>query len=102
MQRQPARALKTTRHPGQAAAIRSAEDTLLVDESSMIPIPASVALAEARIAKMVVAGDTGQSQAVKNGGASPCSTSPSPRSWSMSTWQLGAPEWVFTSMPVPP
>lgn len=43
----------------------------------MIPIPDLVALAEARIAKMVLAGDTGQLQAVKNGG-SPCSTSPSP------------------------
>jgi len=46
----------------------------------MIPIPDLVAIAEARIAKMVMAGDTGQLQAVKNGGASPCSTSPSPRS----------------------
>jgi len=46
----------------------------------MIPIPDLVALAEARIAKMVLAGDTGQVQAVKNGGASPCSTSPGPRS----------------------
>ena len=66
--------------PGQAAAIRSLRTLLLVDESSMIPIPDLVALAEARIAKMVLAGDTGQLQAVKNGGASPYSTSPSPRS----------------------
>jgi hypothetical protein len=45
---------------------------LLVDESSMIPTPDLadlVALAEARNAKMVLAGDTGQLQAVENGGA---------------------------------
>jgi hypothetical protein len=35
----------------------------------MIPIPDLVALAGARNAKMVLAGDTGQLQAVENGGA---------------------------------
>jgi hypothetical protein len=45
---------------------------LLVDESSMIPtldLSDLVSLAEARSAKMVLAGDTGQLQAVENGGA---------------------------------
>jgi hypothetical protein len=45
---------------------------LLVDESSMIPTPDLadlVNLAEARSAKMILAGDTGQLQAVENGGA---------------------------------
>ena len=45
---------------------------LLIDESSMIPTPdlsEIVSLAEARSAKMVLAGDTGQLQAVENGGA---------------------------------
>ena len=44
---------------------------LLVDESSMIPTPDLadlVSLAEARGAKMILAGDTGQLQAVENGG----------------------------------
>jgi hypothetical protein len=49
------------------------EDTLLlVDESSTIPTPdlaAVVSPAEERSAKMVMAGDTGQLQAVENGGA---------------------------------
>jgi hypothetical protein len=35
----------------------------------MIPIPDLVALADGRNAKMVLAGDTGQLQAVENGGA---------------------------------
>ena len=62
--------------PGQRGArgpIDVTEDTLLlVDESSMIPTPdlsALVSLAEARSAKMVLAGDTEQLQAVENGGA---------------------------------
>ena len=45
---------------------------LLIDESSMIPTPDLsdlVSLAEARSAKMVLASDTGQLQAVENGGA---------------------------------
>ena len=45
---------------------------LLVDESSMIPIPDLsdlVALAEARSGMVVLAGDSGQLQAVENGGA---------------------------------
>ena len=44
---------------------------LLVDESSMIPTPDLadlVSLAEVHRAKMVLAGDTGQLQAVENGG----------------------------------
>jgi len=68
----------------------------------MIPIPDLVALAEARIAKMVLAGDTGQVQAVKNGGRQSLLDVTGPPIRSMSTWQLGALEWVFTSMPVPP
>ena len=62
--------------PGQRGArgpLDISEDTLLlVDESSMIPTPDLadvVSLAEARRAKMVLAGDTGQLQAVENGGA---------------------------------
>ena len=62
--------------PGQRGArgpLDIAEGTLLlVDESSMIPTPDLadlVSLAEARSAKMVPAGDTGQLQAVGNGGA---------------------------------
>jgi AAA domain/TrwC relaxase len=62
--------------PGQRGArgpLDINEDTLLlVDESSMIPTPdlaAIVNLAEERSAKMVLAGDTGQLQAVENGGA---------------------------------
>ena len=62
--------------PGQRGArgpLDITEDTLLlVDESSMIPTPDLadvVALAEERSAKMVLAGDTGQLQAVENGGA---------------------------------
>jgi ATP-dependent exoDNAse (exonuclease V) alpha subunit len=62
--------------PGQRGArgpLDITEDTLLlVDESSMIPTPDLadvVSLAEARRAKMVLAGDTGQLQAVENGGA---------------------------------
>ena len=62
--------------PGQRGArgpLDISEDTLLlVDESSMIPTPDladMVSLAEARRAKMVLAGDTGQLQAVENGGA---------------------------------
>jgi hypothetical protein len=62
--------------PGQRGArgpIDITEGTLLlVDESSMIPTPDLsdlVALAEARSAKMVLAGDTEQLQAVENGGA---------------------------------
>jgi len=62
--------------PGQRGARGSldiTEDTLLlVDESSMIPTPDLadvVALAKERQAKMVLAGDTGQLQAVENGGA---------------------------------
>jgi ATP-dependent exoDNAse (exonuclease V) alpha subunit len=45
---------------------------LLIGESSMIPTPDladMVSLAEERSAKMVMAGDTGQLQAVENGGA---------------------------------
>jgi hypothetical protein len=64
--------------PGQRGArgpLDISKDTLLlVDESSMIPTPDLadvVALAEARSAKMVLAGDTGQLQAVENGGAMP-------------------------------
>ncbi len=64
--------------PGQRGArgpIDISEGTLLlVDESSMIPTPDLsdlVALAEARSAKMVLAGDTEQLQAVENGGAMP-------------------------------
>ena len=62
--------------PGQRGArgpLAITEDTLLlVDESSMIPTPDladMVSLAEERRAKMVLAGDTGQLQAVENGGA---------------------------------
>ena len=62
--------------PGQRGArgpLDINEDTLLlVDESSMIPTPDladMVSLAEERRAKMVLAGDTGQLQAVENGGA---------------------------------
>ena len=62
--------------PGQRGArgpLAITKDTLLlVDESSMIPTPDladMVALAEERSAKMVLAGDTGQLQAVENGGA---------------------------------
>ena len=62
--------------PGQRGArgpLAITKDTLLlVDESSMIPTPdlADIASwAEARSAKMVLAGDTGQLQAVENGGA---------------------------------
>ena len=62
--------------PGQRGArgpLDITEDTLLlVDESSMIPTPDladMVSLAEERRAKMVLAGDTGQLQAVENGGA---------------------------------
>jgi hypothetical protein len=62
--------------PGQRGArgpLDISEDTLLlVDESSMIPTPDladMVSLAEERSAKMVLAGDTGQLQAVENGGA---------------------------------
>ena len=62
--------------PGQRGArgpLDISEGTLLlVDESSMIPTPDLadvVSLAEARRAKMVLAGDTGQLQAVENGGA---------------------------------
>jgi conjugative relaxase-like TrwC/TraI family protein len=62
--------------PGQRGArgpLGISEGTLLlVDESSMIPTPDLsdlVSLAEARSAKMVLAGDTGQLQAVENGGA---------------------------------
>ena len=62
--------------PGQRGArgpLTITEDTLLlVDESSMIPTPDLadiVSWAEARSAKMVLAGDTGQLQAVENGGA---------------------------------
>ena len=62
--------------PGQRGArgpLDITEDTLLlVDESSMIPTPDladMVGLAEERRAKMVLAGDTGQLQAVENGGA---------------------------------
>jgi hypothetical protein len=64
--------------PGQRGArgpLDITKDTLLlVDESSMIPTPDLadvVALAEERSAKMVMAGDTGQLQAVENGGAMP-------------------------------
>jgi hypothetical protein len=62
--------------PGQRGArgpLDITKDTLLlVDESSMIPTPDLadiVSWAEARSAKMVLAGDTGQLQAVENGGA---------------------------------
>jgi hypothetical protein len=62
--------------PGQRGArgpLDISEGTLLlVDESSMIPTPDLsdlVSLAEARSAKMVLAGDTEQLQAVENGGA---------------------------------
>ena len=62
--------------PGQRGArgpLNIVKDTLLlVDESSMIPTPDLadiVSLAKARSAKMVLAGDTGQLQAVENGGA---------------------------------
>jgi hypothetical protein len=62
--------------PGQRGArgpLDIAEGTLLlVDESSMIPTPDLADIlswAEARRAKMVLAGDTGQLQAVENGGA---------------------------------
>jgi conjugative relaxase-like TrwC/TraI family protein len=62
--------------PGQRGArgpLDITKDTLLlVDESSMIPTPDLadvVSLAEARRAKMALAGDTGQLQAVENGGA---------------------------------
>ena len=62
--------------PGQRGArgpLDITKDTLLlVDESSMIPTPDLadvVSLAEERRAKMVLAGDTGQLQAVENGGA---------------------------------
>ena len=62
--------------PGQRGArgpLDINEDTLLlVDESSMIPTPDladMVSFAEERRAKMVLAGDTGQLQAVENGGA---------------------------------
>ena len=62
--------------PGQRGArgpLDISKDTLLlVDESSMIPTPDladMVGLAEERRAKMVLAGDTGQLQAVENGGA---------------------------------
>jgi AAA domain len=65
--------------PGQRSARGpleiSGDILLLVDESSMIPTPDLadvVALAEARSAKMVLAGDTGQLQAVENGGSCPC------------------------------
>jgi hypothetical protein len=58
---------------GARGPLSITKDTLLlVDESSMIPTPDLadvVALAEARSAKMVLAGDTGQLQAVENGGA---------------------------------
>ena len=60
MQRQPARALRTTRHRDKLRYLLAEDTVLLVDESSMIPIPNLVALAEARNAKMVLAGDTGQ------------------------------------------
>ncbi|WP_300610587.1 AAA family ATPase, partial [Trebonia sp.] len=62
--------------PGQRGARGPLEITegtlLLVDESSMIPTPDLsdiVSLAEKRSAKMILAGDTGQLQAVENGGA---------------------------------
>jgi hypothetical protein len=62
--------------PGQRGArgpIDITEGTLLlVDESSMIPTPDLsdlVSLAEARSAKMILAGDSEQLQAVENGGA---------------------------------
>jgi hypothetical protein len=62
--------------PGQRGARGPMDITegtlLLVDESSMIPTPDLsdlVSLAEARSAKMVLAGDTEQLQAVENGGA---------------------------------
>ena len=62
--------------PGQRGArgpLDITKDTLLlVDESSMIPTPDLadiVSLAEERGAKMVMAGDTGQLQAVENSGA---------------------------------
>ena len=62
--------------PGQRGArgpLDITKDTLLlVDESSMIPTPDLaniVSLAEERSAKMVMSGDTGQLQAVENGGA---------------------------------
>jgi hypothetical protein len=62
--------------PGQRGArgpLNITEGTLLlVDESSMIPTPDLsdlVNLAEERRAKMLLAGDTGQLQAVENGGA---------------------------------
>jgi ATP-dependent exoDNAse (exonuclease V) alpha subunit len=49
---------------------------LLIDESSMIPTPDLsdlVSLAEERSAKMVLAGDTGQLQAVETAVPCPCS-----------------------------
>ena len=62
--------------PGQRGArgpLDISEDTLLlVDESSMIPTPDladMVSFAEERRVKMILAGDTGQLQAVENGGA---------------------------------
>lgn len=62
--------------PGQREAhgpLAISEDTLLlIDESSMIPTPDLadvVSWAEARSAKMLLAGDTGQEQAVANSGA---------------------------------
>jgi hypothetical protein len=67
--------------PGRRGArgpLGIAEGTLLlVDESSMIPTPDLadlVSLAEVRSAKTVLTGDTGQLQAVENGGACPCSS----------------------------
>jgi hypothetical protein len=60
-------------HRGARGPLGIGEGTLLlIDESSMIPTPDLshlVSLAEARSAKMVLAGDTGQLQAVENGGA---------------------------------
>jgi ATP-dependent exoDNAse (exonuclease V) alpha subunit len=59
--------------PGQRGArarLGISEGTLLlVDESSMIPSPDLADPAQERSAKMVLAGDAGQLQAVENGGA---------------------------------
>ena len=59
--------------PGQRGArgpLSISKDTLLlVDESSMIPIPDLADLVQERSAKMVLAGDTSQLQAVENVGA---------------------------------
>jgi hypothetical protein len=75
--------------PGQRGARGPVEITegtlLLVDESSMIPTPDLadvVTLAEARNAKMVLAGDTEQLQAVENGGAMSLLADAPPRSGS--------------------